>query len=89
MKRYVPVKYTLDFLLAAVLLLLSFWAMALIALAIKLDDPKSPIMYNATRIGRGLKPFKMYKFRTMRPVFEGVGRVTSDRSRGRESCCVR
>lgn len=26
---------------------------------------KGPAMYNATRIGKGQKPFKMYKFRTM------------------------
>ncbi len=78
MKTYAYIKYTLDFLFAAVVMLLTFWLLALCALAIKLDDPKSPVMYNAKRIGKGLRPFKMYKFRTMKPVFEGVGRVTVD-----------
>jgi lipopolysaccharide/colanic/teichoic acid biosynthesis glycosyltransferase len=35
-----------------------------IAAAIKLDSP-GPIMYRATRSGRGGRPFTMYKFRTM------------------------
>jgi lipopolysaccharide/colanic/teichoic acid biosynthesis glycosyltransferase len=52
--------------------------MLICALVIKADDPRAPVMYNATRIGRGLKPFKMYKFRTMKPSFEGVGQVTED-----------
>lgn len=33
-------------------------------LLIKLDS-KGPVLYAATRIGRGGEPFKMYKFRTM------------------------
>ena len=78
MRKYVYIKYSFDFLLAAVLLVLTSWVMLLCALAIKLDDTKSPVMYNATRIGKDLTPFKMYKFRTMKPVFEGAGRVTTD-----------
>ena len=78
MTRYVYIKYALDFISAAVLLLLTFWVMLLCALAIKFDDPKSPVMYNAKRFGKDLRPFKMYKFRTMRPAFEGAGRVTAD-----------
>ena len=64
--------------MAAILLVLTFWVMLLCALAIKLDDTKAPVMYNAKRIGRDLKPFKMYKFRTMKTECEGAGRVTSD-----------
>ncbi len=78
MNRYKCIKHALDFLLAAVLLLLTFWVMGLIALAVKLDDPKSPVMYNAPRVGKALRVFKMYKFRTMKPSFEGAGRVTAD-----------
>ncbi|UOO37047.1 sugar transferase [Oscillospiraceae bacterium CM] len=75
MKKYVYIKYSLDWLLAAVLLVLTGWLQLLLALVIKLDDPSSPVMYNATRIGKDLKPFKMYKFRTMKPLYEGAGRV--------------
>lgn len=48
------------------------------ALAIKIDCPGS-VLYHQTRIGRNKKPFKVYKFRSMRPEycigddFGGVG----------------
>nr|WP_238358065.1 sugar transferase [Cohnella zeiphila] len=38
-----------------------------VALLIKLDDPKSPVMFSQTRIGKNAKPFRMYKFRSMVP----------------------
>jgi undecaprenyl phosphate N,N'-diacetylbacillosamine 1-phosphate transferase len=78
MRRYVYIKYTLDFVLALLLLVLTSWVMLLTALVIKLDDPGSPVMYNAERIGKKLRPFKMYKFRTMKPAFEGAGHVSLD-----------
>lgn len=78
MKRYFYLKHTVDFLLALLLLVLSSWVLLLCALAIKIDDPASSVMYNATRYGKNLRPFKMYKFRTMKPSCEGAGRVTLD-----------
>ena len=78
MKRYIYIKYTLDFILAALILALTFWVLLLCALVIKLDDKSAPVMYNARRVGQDLKPFKMYKFRTMKPECEGVGAVTTD-----------
>ena len=78
MKTYVYIKYTLDFICALILLVVTSWIMLLCALAIKLDDQSAPVMYNALRFGKGLKPFKMYKFRTMKTAFEGVGRVSQE-----------
>lgn len=78
MKRYIYIKYILDFICALILLALTSWVMLFCALAIKLDDPKAPVMYNATRIGKNLRPFKMYKFRTMKRSYEGVGRVSEE-----------
>jgi exopolysaccharide biosynthesis polyprenyl glycosylphosphotransferase len=40
--------------------------LALIALAIKLDSP-GPVFFIQPRVGRGGRPFKLIKFRTMRP----------------------
>lgn len=36
-----------------------------VGIAIKLDDG-GPILYNAPRLGKGGKPFKMFKFRSMK-----------------------
>ena len=43
-----------------------------VALWIKLDDPKSPVIFKQTRLGRHKKPFQMYKFRTMVPNAEAL-----------------
>lgn len=49
------------------LVALPFFLLILIVLApcIYLED-KGPVFYNAPRMGRGFKPFKMYKFRSMK-----------------------
>jgi len=59
------IKYALDALItlpAAVLLIPLF---AVISLAIKTNS-KGPVFYRANAIGKSGKPFKMYKFRSMR-----------------------
>ncbi len=50
--------------LVMILLLIAIPVLILVPIAIKLTS-KGPVMYNATRIGKDQKPFKMYKFRTM------------------------
>ena len=49
--------------LAGIVLLLPLFALT--ALLIKLDSA-GPVMFVHERIGRGFRPFRMYKFRTMR-----------------------
>jgi lipopolysaccharide/colanic/teichoic acid biosynthesis glycosyltransferase len=50
--------------------------MGVIAVAVRLDS-EGPILYRATRAGRGGVPFTMYKFRTMRVRPAGQGdRIT-------------
>jgi len=47
-----------------IVLLIAIPVLIVVPIAIKLTS-KGPVMYNATRIGKDMKPFKMYKFRTM------------------------
>src|ERR1019366_5245065 len=59
------VKRTLDVVLSGVLLVLALPVVAVAALAIKLGDRRSPVIYRQQRIGRDGRPFTLYKLRTM------------------------
>ncbi|MNL27522.1 UDP-N-acetylgalactosamine-undecaprenyl-phosphate N-acetylgalactosaminephosphotransferase [compost metagenome] len=75
---YRLVKRAADIVGALILLVLSSPALLLAAIAIPLDSPGGPIFTQA-RMGRGAKPFTIFKFRTMRrggeagPVLTQVG----------------
>jgi exopolysaccharide biosynthesis polyprenyl glycosylphosphotransferase len=58
------IKTLLDFLLSTLVLLLTWPAMLIIALAVKLDS-SGPVFYRRRVIGVGGKPFNALKFRTM------------------------
>lgn len=58
-------KRMFDLAIAGLGLLLLCPLLLLIALAIKLDSP-GPVFYRQERIGRGGRPFRIHKFRTMR-----------------------
>lgn len=58
-------KRLLDFVVALVALVLLSPVLVALALAVKLDSP-GPIIFTQERVGRYRRPFKMYKFRTMR-----------------------
>jgi lipopolysaccharide/colanic/teichoic acid biosynthesis glycosyltransferase len=57
-------KRTLDLVLSAVALVAAIPLLAVVAVAIRLSSP-GPVFYRATRVGRGGRPFTMYKLRTM------------------------
>lgn len=63
--RYLYLKRFLDIVIASVLLLLFGPLMLLICIGIKLHSP-GPILYKQKRIGKDGRPFRMYKFRSMR-----------------------
>lgn len=63
MYRYI--KRFLDMIIALFLLIILMIPMLIVAICIKLEDG-GPIFYMQTRIGKNLKPFKIYKFRSMR-----------------------
>ncbi len=57
-------KRAFDLAMAALLLILLWPLLAVIALAVVLDSP-GPALYVSERIGRGGQPFAFYKFRSM------------------------
>lgn len=59
------VKRAMDIVGSLVLILLSSPIMLVVAIGVKLSSP-GPVLFRQERVGRGKKPFKMYKFRSMR-----------------------
>lgn len=64
-KIYLVIKRIFDFAISAILLVLLLIPFLIIAIAIKLED-KGPVFYKQKRIGKNLKPFEIYKFRSMK-----------------------
>jgi lipopolysaccharide/colanic/teichoic acid biosynthesis glycosyltransferase len=58
------VKLVMDFTIAAALLVLTSPLVVLAALLVKLTSP-GPIIYSQTRLGRGGRPYRIFKIRTM------------------------
>lgn len=70
-RTYRVIKRALDLALALLALAITAPLIPLIALAIKLDSP-GPIFFKQTRVGRGGKPFRIVKFRSMRQDAEAI-----------------
>ncbi|WGG48094.1 sugar transferase [Rossellomorea sp. DA94] len=64
MYRY-GIKRILDIILSVIGLPFLLIVMLPVVIAIKLED-KGPIFYNAPRVGKDMKEFHMYKFRSMK-----------------------
>jgi sugar transferase (PEP-CTERM system associated) len=72
-KGYVQrIKRIIDFTFAAIMLFLSLPLILTTALLIRIDSP-GPIFYKQKRVGKGCKPFTVYKFRSMRCDAEKCG----------------
>ncbi|WP_094549353.1 sugar transferase [Petroclostridium xylanilyticum] len=75
------VKRVLDFVFAVILLIITSPIMLLAAIAIKLEDPKGPVLFKQKRPGKNAKIFTVYKFRTMRVETEKDGKPLTDMER--------
>lgn len=67
------IKVILDFIMAFCFILLFFWLYIIIAIIIKIDDSKGPIIFKQERIGKNGKVYTMYKFRSMKVGAENTG----------------
>jgi lipopolysaccharide/colanic/teichoic acid biosynthesis glycosyltransferase len=63
-EAYLELKIIVDWLLAAISLIVLLPVFLLVALAIKLDSP-GEVMFRQSRQGYRQRPFRIYKFRTM------------------------
>ena len=59
------VKRAFDVVFSLLVFVVFCWLFAIIALLIKLDDPKGPVFFRQERVGKGGRTFYMYKFRSM------------------------
>ncbi len=63
-KMQLAMKRAMDIVISGGALLVLWPALALIALAIRIDDP-GPVFFRQVRVGRNGKEFRIFKFRTM------------------------
>lgn len=75
--RYAPVKRLLDIVGAVCGLVALAAPIAIVALLIRVRLG-APVLYRARRPGLRGEPFTMYKFRTMRDLFDADGRALPD-----------
>ena len=71
------IKDSLDFLLAVLAIFLFLPIFSLIFLIIKLENPSESAFYIGKRTGKNDKPFKMFKFKTMKKGSEKYGFSTA------------
>lgn len=58
-------KRAFDIVFSAVVLVCFCWLYAIIAILVKADDPKGPVIFSQDRVGRDGRIFRMHKFRSM------------------------
>jgi lipopolysaccharide/colanic/teichoic acid biosynthesis glycosyltransferase len=68
-------KRVLDILMSAMGLVVLAIPLAVIAVVVKFDS-HGPVLYRQVRLGRGGRPFSLYKFRTMHVGADRSGRLT-------------
>ena len=64
---YRLLKRSFDVAFSACVLVLLSWLFLIVAVAVKLDDPRGPVFFGQERVGRDGRRFRMWKFRSMVP----------------------
>jgi lipopolysaccharide/colanic/teichoic acid biosynthesis glycosyltransferase len=78
--RYLGLKRVVDFFAAAIAMVLLFPLILCVA-ALVLFDVGSPVLFWQQRLGRGGRPFLVYKFRTLQAPFDHNGWPTPEHRR--------
>ena len=79
------IKRLLDIIISLVVLTLFFWLFIIIGILVKIKLG-SPVIYSTIRIGKDNKPFKLYKFRSMKDLRDENGELLSDADRLTSFC---
>lgn len=66
------IKRIFDLFLSSIGIIFAAIPMGLVWLIIRISDPKSPAMYSEVRLSRFNKRFKIYKFRSIKPAYNGL-----------------
>jgi len=77
------VKRFTDLLVGGFLLILAIIPMIIIAIGVKLSDPKGPVFYKPKRLGRFGRTNSIYKFRTMYKRYSGISPEEGFKKMGR------
>lgn len=77
-------------IIGAICLLIGAWPfMVIAAIAIKIEDPKGPVLFRQERPGKDEKIFKIFKFRTMKvATHDEEGNRLSDMERMTKTGCI-
>ena len=59
------IKRMFDIAFSVLVLILLCWLFLIVAIAIKVDDPKGPVFFEQERVGKDGRNFRMWKFRSM------------------------
>jgi Sugar transferases involved in lipopolysaccharide synthesis len=71
-RTYLMIKRMMDLVGATIGLLLLSPLLLIVALLIKLENPKAPVFFYQTRVGINERTFRMWKFRSMVPNAEAL-----------------
>lgn len=74
------IKRLFDIAVSATALMVLLPFLVLVAVVIKLDDPKGPVLFAQKRLGYRGRPFRILKFRTMRVMEDGSVVTQASRS---------
>lgn len=66
-------KRVLDFIMSLLVVILFSWLYLIIAIAVKIEDPRGTVLFKQDRLGKNGKVYKMYKFRSMKMNSEHTG----------------